>query len=138
MKQLLFSLIMITSVSLFAQNKDKIEINKFIDQWHQDAANADMEAYFDKIDLMKPRSGPKRNFMNGRSHVLKMAWPGISKPLIGTFIWEKTQNMRGLMNFWPFPVEPFGDPVFWLNAKTSGKYPITYSHCLCRMRSLRR
>lgn len=50
MKQLLFSLIMITSVSLFAQNKDKIEINKFIDQWHQDAANADMEAYFDKID----------------------------------------------------------------------------------------
>jgi hypothetical protein len=34
---------------LSAQKYSKAEINDFIDQWHQDAANVDMEAYFDKI-----------------------------------------------------------------------------------------
>ena len=50
MKQLFFSLLLITSFSLFAQNAEETEINEFIDQWHQDAANVDREAYFDKID----------------------------------------------------------------------------------------
>jgi hypothetical protein len=49
MKNLFFSLLMISSVLLFAQKADKTEINSFIDQWHQDAANVDREAYFDKI-----------------------------------------------------------------------------------------
>ena len=50
MKQLFFSILMITSVFLFAQEADKADINSFIDEWHQDAANVDREAYFDKID----------------------------------------------------------------------------------------
>jgi hypothetical protein len=50
MKQLILSLLMIASISLFAQKADKTGINEFIDQWHQDAANVDREAYFDKID----------------------------------------------------------------------------------------
>jgi len=49
MKQLIFSLLMITFVSLFSQSTEETEINEFIDQWHQDAANVDREAYFDKI-----------------------------------------------------------------------------------------
>ena len=50
MKQIFFSIIMISSFILFAQSKGEIEINTFIDQWHRDAANVDREAYFDKID----------------------------------------------------------------------------------------
>jgi hypothetical protein len=50
MKQLFFSILMIISFSLFAQNAEETEINEFIDEWHQDAANVDREAYFDKID----------------------------------------------------------------------------------------
>ena len=49
MKKLLFSLLMILSVTLFSQTAEEIAINEFIDQWHQDAANVDREAYFDKI-----------------------------------------------------------------------------------------
>ena len=50
MKHLFFSLIMISSVFLAAQDADKTEINSFIDDWHLNATNANMEAYFDKID----------------------------------------------------------------------------------------
>ena len=50
MKQLIFSLLVISCFSLFAQNPSEKEVNDFIDQWHQDAANVDREAYFDKID----------------------------------------------------------------------------------------
>jgi len=50
MKQLFVSLLMIASFSLFAQTAEETEINTFIDKWHQDAANVDREAYFDKID----------------------------------------------------------------------------------------
>jgi hypothetical protein len=35
---------------LFSQDAEKAKINAFIDEWHTDAANADMEDYFDKID----------------------------------------------------------------------------------------
>ena len=49
MKKILFPLLMIASISLFAQKANDTEINSFIDQWHQDAANVDREAYFDKI-----------------------------------------------------------------------------------------
>jgi len=50
MKQLIFSLLIIVSCAVLAQNPAEAEINTFIDQWHLDAAHADMEAYFDKID----------------------------------------------------------------------------------------
>lgn len=50
MKQFLFSLLMLCFIGLSAQNPSDTEINKFIDQWHLDAANVDREAYFDKID----------------------------------------------------------------------------------------
>ena len=50
MKNLLFSLIMLSSIFLVAQDDVKTEINTFVDQWHFDAAKADMESYFDKID----------------------------------------------------------------------------------------
>ena len=47
-----FLTVFILSVPLFllAQTKTESEINVFIDQWHQDAANVDREAYFGKID----------------------------------------------------------------------------------------
>lgn len=41
---------MFSSVILFAQKQDTASVNRFIDQWHQDAANVDREAYFGKID----------------------------------------------------------------------------------------
>lgn len=50
MKQIFFSILMISSFFLFSQTKEDVEINAFIDQWHLDAANVDREAYFDKID----------------------------------------------------------------------------------------
>ena len=50
MKKLIFSLLIISSISLLAQNPKEAELNEFIDQWHQDAANVDREAYFGKID----------------------------------------------------------------------------------------
>ena len=50
MKKLIFIALIITPILLAAQSKTETEINAFIDQWHQDAANADMESYFEKID----------------------------------------------------------------------------------------
>ena len=51
MKSIFFFLIVMTSFSMLCgQEADKKVVNTFIDEWHQDAANADMEAYFDKID----------------------------------------------------------------------------------------
>ncbi len=49
MKKVLFCLLMFGSISLLAQGQAASEINEFIDQWHQDAANVDREAYFGKI-----------------------------------------------------------------------------------------
>ena len=34
---------------LFSQTHTKPQINQFLDQWHKDAANVDMKAYYDKI-----------------------------------------------------------------------------------------
>lgn len=50
MKNLILSILFCTPVIILAQTKAEDEINTFIDQWHLDAANADMEAYFMKID----------------------------------------------------------------------------------------
>ncbi len=50
MKKTLFSLLIIALFSLSALGQEEAEINQFIDQWHQDAANVDREAYFGKID----------------------------------------------------------------------------------------
>jgi hypothetical protein len=50
MKFFLLAFLMISSVTLSSQESGQKEINSFIDQWHLDATNADMEAYFDKID----------------------------------------------------------------------------------------
>ncbi len=51
MKHISLSLILwISFVFLYAQKTDEDRVNKFIDTWHQDAANVDMKAYFDKID----------------------------------------------------------------------------------------
>jgi hypothetical protein len=46
---------MITSLILFPQitmpqDSLKFEIGLFLDEWHNDASRADMQAYFDKID----------------------------------------------------------------------------------------
>lgn len=49
MKQILFSLLIFASATLSAQDASEKQVNDFINQWHLDAANADMEAYFDKI-----------------------------------------------------------------------------------------
>ena len=50
MKKLLFSILILSSLSVFAQKGDNTKVNNFIDQWHQDAADVNREAYFDKID----------------------------------------------------------------------------------------
>lgn len=50
MKKLIFSILILSSLFLFAQKGDNTGVNNFIDQWHQDAADVDREAYFDKID----------------------------------------------------------------------------------------
>lgn len=47
MKNILFTLLLILPILITAQEQ---EINTFLDHWHLDAAKADMEAYFDKID----------------------------------------------------------------------------------------
>ena len=49
MKKLLVLLIVITSASLFAQQRDKTEmaINSQLEKWHKAAADADFEAYYD-------------------------------------------------------------------------------------------
>ena len=43
---ILFSFI---GILLYAQESQTRNINTFLDQWHQDAADVNMEAYFDKI-----------------------------------------------------------------------------------------
>jgi len=48
-KQILITILLVLPIFLSAQKYSEAEINEFIDQWHQDAANVDMEAYFDKI-----------------------------------------------------------------------------------------
>lgn len=35
---------------LFSQDTLKIRLNNFLNEWHSDAASADMQSYFDKID----------------------------------------------------------------------------------------
>lgn len=48
----LYILIFFTSVSFLAigQEKEKDDINQMLDDWHKAAANADQEAYFERID----------------------------------------------------------------------------------------
>jgi hypothetical protein len=48
-KALLLSLLLIP-YTLFAQDSLKEQLGGFIDDWHGDAARADIRAYFDKID----------------------------------------------------------------------------------------
>lgn len=50
MKKLILSLFIFIPILMLAQTGAEKEIVIFLDQWHQDAAKADMEAYFDKID----------------------------------------------------------------------------------------
>ena len=50
MKKLLFSIFILTSIVISAQETENTEVNTFIDRWHQDAADVNREAYFDKID----------------------------------------------------------------------------------------
>ena len=50
MKKLLCSIFVLSSLYVFAQQGDITAVNNFIDQWHQDAADVNREAYFDKID----------------------------------------------------------------------------------------
>jgi len=47
-KQFLLLLLLLPTL-LFSQKYSETQINQFLDQWHKDAANVDMEAYFDKI-----------------------------------------------------------------------------------------
>ncbi|MFD2825854.1 nuclear transport factor 2 family protein [Leeuwenhoekiella polynyae] len=49
MKKLLILFIVITSASLFAQQRDKTEmaINSQLEKWHKAAADADFDAYYD-------------------------------------------------------------------------------------------
>jgi hypothetical protein len=50
MKKFSLIVLILAPLLLSAQSKAEKEINTFLDQWHRDAANADMEAYFSKID----------------------------------------------------------------------------------------
>lgn len=50
MKKICFLVFLLLSITLLSQESSKTEITAFLDQWHLDATNADMEAYFDKID----------------------------------------------------------------------------------------
>jgi len=47
---LLYCFICLFTYADYAQKINTSEINRFIDEWHLDAAKADMEAYFEKID----------------------------------------------------------------------------------------
>ncbi len=50
MKHKILVLVLLTvSATLFAQNTEKDKINDVLDGWHLAAANADFEAYFDKM-----------------------------------------------------------------------------------------
>ncbi len=46
----LFSFLFLISFLMSAQKNLTKEAGSFLDEWHKDAANADMDAYFDKID----------------------------------------------------------------------------------------
>lgn len=49
--KILFTVLLLSMPFLvIAQTDAKKKINAFLDQWHQDAANVDREAYFGKID----------------------------------------------------------------------------------------
>jgi len=50
MKNILIFLLIFIPSFLLGQTVAETEINVFLDQWHQDAANVDREAYFGKID----------------------------------------------------------------------------------------
>jgi hypothetical protein len=50
MKKLILFSIFCFPIFLIAQTEAEHAINTFIDQWHQDAADVNQEAYFDKID----------------------------------------------------------------------------------------
>ena len=50
MKLLVFAFLISLPTVLYPQENKISLINEFADEWHTDAANADMEAYFDKID----------------------------------------------------------------------------------------
>ena len=47
--KILVLVLLTVSVTLFAQNTEKDKINDVLDSWHLAAANADFEAYFDKM-----------------------------------------------------------------------------------------
>jgi len=49
MKLIILNLVMVPAF-LFSQDTLNVRINNFLDEWHADAARADMQAYFDKID----------------------------------------------------------------------------------------
>ncbi len=50
MKHKILVLVLLTvSATLFAQNTEEDKINDVLDSWHLAAANADFEAYFDKM-----------------------------------------------------------------------------------------
>jgi hypothetical protein len=48
-KLIIFNLVLVPSL-LFGQDSLTGKLNAFLDEWHADAARADMQAYFDKID----------------------------------------------------------------------------------------
>lgn len=50
MKNTILFLLIFMPVLILGQTAAETEIDTFIDQWHQDAANVDRKAYFDKID----------------------------------------------------------------------------------------
>jgi hypothetical protein len=41
---------LLVPIVLLSQEVTDTDINSFLDEWHSDAARADMQAYFDKID----------------------------------------------------------------------------------------
>ena len=50
MKKAFFLTLIMMPLLLFSQETIKSRINTLLDEWHTDAARADMQAYFDKID----------------------------------------------------------------------------------------
>ncbi|WP_421813482.1 nuclear transport factor 2 family protein [Flagellimonas sp.] len=50
MKHKIFTLgLLMVSMTIFSQNTEKDKINNVLDSWHMAAANADFEAYFEKM-----------------------------------------------------------------------------------------
>jgi hypothetical protein len=50
MKKAIILPFIILPLLLFSQDPIKFQLSTFLDEWHADAARADMQAYFDKID----------------------------------------------------------------------------------------